>query len=263
MLCRVGRTRSLIRKYGKHFPMFLVLLLMLSFSMVSPAPLVARGGHTPASLAVTAVSSQNEDSVAEVSAPVDVRPTDLSAALGDGGNYLWIQGRATNVGRQRAFLVTVVINIYDAQGKSMVTAVDEVGRILEPGESYAFAEPFALVSFRRFPFNYDMTVEAREYQSCKAAPDGPMGEAAFRATLSPQEAFWLLGDALRLVITYDASAVFGPWLLYDPIAWRGNFLSAIEPGKGYWLLMLEDCTLERGNSKIPLKRGWNLIGWPP
>ena len=65
----------------------------------------------------------------------------------------------------------------------------------------------------------------------------------------------------RSVWAYDS----GSWSRYIPGSPLNN-LSAIEPGKGYWINMTDETVLEIPGAQIadtavPLHQGWNLIGY--
>jgi len=69
-----------------------------------------------------------------------------------------------------------------------------------------------------------------------------------------------------IVWAYNASDTADHWKKYDPSAPFGNDLINIEPGKGYWIMMISDDTLPiigtvPESTDINLKTGWNLIGY--
>jgi carbohydrate-selective porin OprB len=69
-----------------------------------------------------------------------------------------------------------------------------------------------------------------------------------------------------IVWEYNASDTTDHWKKYDPGAPFGNDLTSMVPGKGYWLMMTYDDTLDISGTvpettDIELMNGWNLIGY--
>ena len=69
-----------------------------------------------------------------------------------------------------------------------------------------------------------------------------------------------------IVWEYNASDTSDHWKKYDPSTPFGNDLSNMEPGKGYWIMMISDDTLSISgtvpeSTDINLTTGWNLIGY--
>jgi parallel beta-helix repeat protein len=69
-----------------------------------------------------------------------------------------------------------------------------------------------------------------------------------------------------IVWAYNASDTADHWKKYDPAAPFGNDLINMEPGKGYWIMMTSDDTLNisgtmPASTDIELWSGWNLIGY--
>ena len=65
------------------------------------------------------------------------------------------------------------------------------------------------------------------------------------------------------VLSYDS----GNWKTYSPIFPEFSDLTKLELGKGYWIHILNETTLQingtlPNNTKITLNSGWNLIGYP-
>jgi len=68
-----------------------------------------------------------------------------------------------------------------------------------------------------------------------------------------------------IVWEYNASDPADHWKKYDPATLFGNDLINMEPGKGYWIMMISDDTLSISgtvpeSTDIVLKTGWNLVG---
>ena len=75
----------------------------------------------------------------------------------------------------------------------------------------------------------------------------------------------IMGD-YSIIWAYNASDTADHWKKYDPSAPFGNDLINIEPGKGYWIMMISDDTLPISgtvpeSTDINLTTGWNLIGY--
>lgn len=72
-------------------------------------------------------------------------------------------------------------------------------------------------------------------------------------------------DALRAVWGHDAAT--GKWSTWqaDVPGFTGD-LSAVEPGRGYWVKVSDACVLELDGvpweGAISLRPGWNLVGFP-
>ena len=69
-----------------------------------------------------------------------------------------------------------------------------------------------------------------------------------------------------IVWAYNASDTADHWKKYDPSTPFGNDLITMEPGKGYWIMMNSDDTLNVSGTilkptDIELWNGWNLIGY--
>ena len=69
-----------------------------------------------------------------------------------------------------------------------------------------------------------------------------------------------------IVWAYNASDTADHWKKYDPATPFGNDLTTMEPGKGYWIMMTSDDTLNVSGTMpapidIELWSGWNLIGY--
>jgi len=69
-----------------------------------------------------------------------------------------------------------------------------------------------------------------------------------------------------IVWAYNASDTDNHWKKYDPATPFGNDLTNMEPGKGYWIMMTSDDTLNISGTMpaptdIELWSGWNLIGY--
>jgi len=75
-----------------------------------------------------------------------------------------------------------------------------------------------------------------------------------------------INDNYSIVWVYNASDTSDHWKKYDPSVPFGNDLISMEPGKGYWIMMTSDDTLNIGGTMpeptdIELWSGWNLIGY--
>jgi len=62
-----------------------------------------------------------------------------------------------------------------------------------------------------------------------------------------------------LVIVWGYTAP--EWEMYHPADPAGSNLLSLLPGRGYWLNVIDDCTLVHGNNSYDLYMGWNVIGW--
>ncbi len=66
---------------------------------------------------------------------------------------------------------------------------------------------------------------------------------------------YLAGISEKLIIVWGYSD--GAWQMYDPNDALGCTLTGMSSGRGYWIMVSEDCTL----GSRQLTKGWNLIGW--
>ena len=58
------------------------------------------------------------------------------------------------------------------------------------------------------------------------------------------EALAPIADKLARVLTFDATDTLDPWKMYDvDLPPYANDLEMMEPGRGYWLFVTQDCTL--------------------
>ncbi len=81
------------------------------------------------------------------------------------------------------------------------------------------------------------------------------------ALTAPTAEAALASIAGKCVCVWGFDAHTQTWNLYDPANSAISDLKYLEDGKGYWLKVIQDCTLTFGAKVRNLFRGWNLIGW--
>ncbi|MFC1956252.1 hypothetical protein ACFLWZ_07050 [Chloroflexota bacterium] len=71
-----------------------------------------------------------------------------------------------------------------------------------------------------------------------------------------------IDDYLISAYSYQADEGIEGWTVFNP-AWPAvqNSLETLYMGRGYWINVSQDCTLEWGSNTYELNAGWNLIGW--
>jgi len=99
------------------------------------------------------------------------------------------------------------------------------------------------------------------------------GDNLIALPLSPQNTN--IANVLSPIITqvkdvweFNPSDASDPWKHYQPGMEGYSDLNQMEPGKGYWINVKANVTLQitgtpvPGNYLLDLKAGWNVIGWP-
>lgn len=78
-----------------------------------------------------------------------------------------------------------------------------------------------------------------------------------------------INSSIESIHTYDAFEEVDKWKAYNPNlpSWVVNDLTSIKKEEGYWVNMKATRTISINGSvvkpsQIPMKRGWNLVGYP-
>ncbi len=71
-----------------------------------------------------------------------------------------------------------------------------------------------------------------------------------------------ISSQLALVVYFNPADTNDPWKLYDPAAPPFvSDLQQLEIGRGYWVKLNQAATFTMGATSLPLRPGWNLMGW--
>jgi hypothetical protein len=103
-----------------------------------------------------------------------------------------------------------------------------------------------------------VSVETKEADYILIGPEVPpvFDEPAVADGLAP------ISDYLVSAYSYMAGEGTEGWTIYNP-DWPAaqNTLETLYMGRGYWIYVSQDCTLQWGRNTYELNAGWNLIGW--
>lgn len=111
-----------------------------------------------------------------------------------------------------------------------------------------------------------------QFTVCEEGVAVPAGWSLISITVVPSDmnpgaVLASLGDQYVGAYAYMASDTADPWKQYIPGAGSGNDLASIDPSMGVWIhatspatLCLADATAS--STPVPLKAGWNLVGYP-
>ena len=160
-----------------------------------------------------------------------------------------LDGAPVSIGSAVAAMVggdTYTTNIMDSSGTYVISI--EVART---SKSYA---------------GQTVSFSVRGYAATQTAPWMAGGVTnlnltALTALTAPTAEAALASIAGKCVCVWGFDARTQTWNLYDPANSVISDLKYLEDGKGYWLKVIQDCTLTFGAKVRNLFMGWNLIGW--
>jgi hypothetical protein len=221
------------------------ILFEIDNALPAPAPTPAAGGTVYTVNPFIVIDWSSEGATAEYTGDTHKKVT-LSKLTLDGTDVL---SQATTADSIKHILPAT--NLTLAEHTVVVNGADEAGNVLSTD------------------FTFKFTVKARPTYSIPLVPG--MNLISFPATPAKtalKDAF--TGTSVDLVVTYDPSALAGPWLIGQKAAdgsWSGT-LASVDNMHGYWVRSAGTAPItvdipDRGFQElppaIPVVVGWNLV----